>query len=56
MQDRNAPFVREQFDDVVVVVSLRDPNPTNSKKPKRVAIVLSNPAGGIDHRLADGPQ
>jgi putative intracellular protease/amidase len=25
------------------VVSLRDPNPTNSKKPKRVAIVLSNP-------------
>jgi putative intracellular protease/amidase len=26
------------------VVSLRDPNPTNSKKPKRVAIVLSNPA------------
>ena len=26
------------------VVSLRDPNPTNAKKPKRVAIVLSNPA------------
>lgn len=25
-------------------MSLRDPNPTNSKKPKRVAIVLSNPA------------
>jgi putative intracellular protease/amidase len=26
------------------VVSLRDPNPTNSKKPKHVAIVLSNSA------------
>jgi putative intracellular protease/amidase len=25
-------------------VSLKDPNPTNAKKPKRVAIVLSNPA------------
>lgn len=25
-------------------MSLRDPNPTNAKKPKRVAIVLSNPA------------
>ena len=26
------------------VVSLRDPNPTNAKKPKRVAIIISNPA------------
>jgi putative intracellular protease/amidase len=25
-------------------VSLKDPNPTNPKKPKRIAIVLSNPA------------
>jgi len=25
-------------------LSLRDPNPTNSKKPKRVAIVIANPA------------
>lgn len=25
-------------------MSLRDPNPTNTKKPKRVAIVISNPA------------
>lgn len=25
-------------------MSLKDPNPTNGKKPKRVAIVLSNPA------------
>lgn len=25
-------------------MSLKDPNPTNAKKPKRVAIVLSNPA------------
>ncbi len=25
-------------------MSLRDPNPTNSKNPKRVAIVISNPA------------
>ena len=26
------------------VVSLRDPNPTNPKNPKRIAIVISNPA------------
>ena len=25
-------------------MSLRDPNPTNAKKPKRIAIVISNPA------------